>query len=74
MSMLTEEITLEVKGMTCGHCEEKVRSVLRALDGVRQVEASAEQGRVTLLVSRRRAPEQSAIEEAIQGAGFDIVR
>ncbi len=31
------EIKLEVKGMTCGHCENAVRKALAAVEGVTEV-------------------------------------
>jgi copper chaperone len=38
-------ITLNVEGMTCGHCEEAVTKALRQVQGVERVEVSRQQGK-----------------------------
>lgn len=38
------QATIEVKGMTCGHCEKAVEGALKELDGVSKVEVHLNTG------------------------------
>ena len=69
----TDEATVvyQVTGMTCGHCEGAVAEEIRALDGVRSVEAEASTGRVTVVSA---APlDEEAVRAAVDEAGFELV-
>ncbi|KHF27746.1 Copper chaperone CopZ [Anoxybacillus sp. BCO1] len=39
-------ITLQVQGMTCGHCKAAVTNALQTLDGVSRVEVHLQEGTV----------------------------
>jgi sulfite exporter TauE/SafE/plastocyanin domain-containing protein/copper chaperone CopZ len=64
-------LRLDVDGMTCGNCEQRIEKAVRALPGVRSVRASASLAEVTV----RFDPHQvriEAIREAITGAGYQV--
>ena len=67
-----ENITLNVKGMTCGGCVASVTRVLKAVPGVSEVAVTLQPGAasVTFDPVRTQAP---ALRAAIEGAGFDVV-
>jgi copper chaperone len=62
--------TVKIEGMTCQHCVGKVRQVLEALDGVREVEVEIGSAKVTFDdVSIKR----DGIEAAVVKAGYTVV-
>ncbi len=66
-----ETLTLEVHGMSCGGCEQRVRDAVGALDGVASVtpEHIGDEVEVTYDAARLGAGEIAA---AISGLGFDV--
>ncbi|HEX6795982.1 MAG TPA: cation transporter [Casimicrobiaceae bacterium] len=66
------EATMKVEGMTCGGCVASVTRVLKAIDGVEQVDVKldAAQARVTYDPARTGVP---ALRKAIEDAGYDVV-
>ncbi|MCL6555341.1 MAG: copper ion binding protein [Burkholderiales bacterium] len=68
---MLENITLDVKGMTCGGCANSVKRVLTAIDGVSLVEVDLNTGRVDVNYDPARArPEQ--LKTAIREAGYEV--
>ena len=68
---MTEQLVLQVGGMTCTGCEARVGKVLARLDGVRASTADHTAGEVRVLFD----PEQTsptAIGAAIAGAGYEV--
>lgn len=68
---MTEQLLLQVGGMTCTGCESRVANVLGRLDGVRNTTADHQAGEVRVLFD----PEQTsaeAIGAAIAGAGYQV--
>jgi len=71
MSNDTARITIEVAGMTCGHCVAAVTQELSALDGVSHVGVDLGTGRVELDVH---SPVSDAeIAAAVDEAGYVVV-
>ncbi len=67
-----ENITLDVKGMSCGGCVNSVKRVVGAIDGVAQVDVVLETGKVSVSYDAGRAqPEQ--FKAAIRDAGYEVV-
>jgi copper chaperone len=62
-----DEITYTVAGMSCGHCEEAVRSELGNVAGVAVVEVDLESKRVAV---RGEGLEDKLLREAIAEAGY----
>ena len=66
-----ENITLDVKGMTCGGCANSVKRVVGAMNGVSQVDVMLETGKVSIGYDAAQVkPEQ--LKTAIQDAGYQV--
>jgi copper ion binding protein len=63
--------TYQVKGMTCGHCVNAVSTEIAKLDGVTAVDVELESGNVT--VTSAADLDQSAVQEAVDEAGYELV-
>lgn len=63
--------TYTVTGMTCGHCEMSVREEVSDVDGVQNVEVSAQTG--TLIVTASDAIDDAKILHAVEEAGYSAV-
>lgn len=68
-----EKIQIKVNGMTCGGCENSVKKALSAHAGVNEVAASHQQGTVDIGFDPARI-QQAQLEQAIEDAGFDVVK
>lgn len=70
---MTDQLVLQVGGMTCTGCESRIEKVLGRLDGVRSTAADHRSGEVRVIFD----PEQTSapsISAAITKAGYDIAR
>lgn len=65
-------IVLQVEGMHCGGCEQRLGAVLRRVAGVREVSAEHTSGRVEVRVGPE-LTDRSVLSERIETAGFDVV-
>lgn len=65
------ELEVEIDGMHCGGCEDRVQTGLSRLDGVRSVEADHEAGtaRVTFVAGKRDDP---ALRRAVGELGYEV--
>ena len=63
--------TYSVEGMTCEHCVRAVTTELVILPGVQSVDVDLESGAVT--VTSNGPLDQSAVREAIDEAGYELV-
>ena len=62
-------LTLEVKGMTCGHCANAVTRALKEIDPSAEVRVDLEAGRVQVDTSASAA----AVAAAVTEAGYEVV-
>ncbi len=62
---------VNIKGMTCGHCEGRVTAELIKIDGVTQVKASAPNANAT--IESETEIDNQLIESAVRAAGYSIV-
>ncbi|WP_188634277.1 copper chaperone CopZ [Lentibacillus kapialis] len=65
------QTTLDVSGMTCGHCESAVKGALEELEGVQGVEVSLDTGKVTVIYDE--STDIEAMREAVEEQGYDVV-
>ena len=65
------EKTVNIKGMTCGHCEGRVSAEIMAIPGVSGVVASAEKAHATITSELEISGD--AIESAVRAAGYSLV-
>lgn len=67
-----KELTLEVSGMMCAGCENRVKNALSLIEGIEIIEVSHIKGIVKLNINEN--IEKNTILEAIADLGFDIVK
>lgn len=65
------QTTINVSGMTCGHCVSAVTMELSLLPTVTEVEVDLESGKVT--ITSDAALESSQLAVAIDEAGYELV-
>lgn len=64
--------TIEINGMSCGHCEMRVKKELEALSGVESVEASAEEKKAVITLSEN--VDDVKLKDAVEVAGYEFVK
>lgn len=70
-----ETINLYVTGLTCGHCVASVTEELEEIPAVTGVEVSlVKEGESLAAVSAASPIDDDRLREAIQEAGYDLVR
>ena len=67
-----KEIILNVKGMVCGGCENRIKNAIGIVEGVKEVEASYETGIVKVLGSEN--VKRKDIEDTIEDIGFKVIK
>jgi len=66
-----EQVTLNVKGMSCGHCVKAVEGSVGELAGVSSVQVNLEEGKVEVTFDPN-SVSLDAIKEAIDDQGYDV--
>ena len=64
------EKTLQIKGMSCGHCSARVEKVLNAIDGV-NAKVDLESNSAKLIITREISDE--ALKTAVDNIGYEVV-
>ena len=65
----TKTVTLDVEGMTCGHCVMRVKKALDAVKGVKDVDVELEAKKATVKLDPNKVEEKSLVE-AVEEAGY----
>jgi copper chaperone len=65
------QTTINVSGMTCGHCVSAVTMELSLLPSVTEVDVDLESGKVT--ITSEAALDQAQLATAIDEAGYELV-
>ncbi|MFC7061609.1 copper chaperone CopZ [Halobacillus seohaensis] len=65
------EKTLNVEGMTCGHCKMSVEGALNKIDGVSAAKVNLEDGNVDVTFDESKV-HVGAMKEAIEEQGYDV--
>ncbi|RYM02142.1 copper chaperone CopZ [Sporolactobacillus sp. THM7-7] len=65
------EKTLDVKGMSCGHCKMAVSGALKGLEGVSDVSVDLETGKVDVSYDASKVNIEQ-MKEAIEEQGYDV--
>lgn len=68
---MMENVTLNVKGMSCGHCVKAVEGSVGALDGVQEVKVNLEAGKVDIAFDNSKVT-LDQIKETIDDQGYDV--
>ena len=66
-----EKTTLQVTGMTCGHCEKAVKTALLGVEGVSEVNVSLKDGKVEVGHDSSKAS-VTKLKEAVEDQGYDV--
>jgi copper chaperone len=66
-----EKITLNVSGMSCGHCEKAVKGALMELDGVTDVVVYLADGKVDVQFESSKVSVEK-LKETIEEQGYDV--
>ena len=66
-----ENVTLNVNGMSCGHCVSAVEGSVGKLDGVNQVKVHLESGKVDVAFDQEKVTLEE-IKETIDDQGYDV--
>lgn len=66
-----ENVTLNVVGMSCGHCVKAVEGSVGNLDGVNEVKVHLESGKVDVAFDAAKVSLEK-IKEAIDDQGYDV--
>lgn len=64
------QVTLQVQGMTCGHCVKSVENSVGALNGVNKVDVSLSNG--TVEVEFNNSVNVKQISETIEEQGYTV--
>ncbi|HLP06040.1 MAG TPA: heavy-metal-associated domain-containing protein [Paludibacter sp.] len=65
-----QEKTLQIKGMSCGHCSARVEKVLNNIDGV-EAKVSLEQNIAQLKLSKEVSDD--VLKKAVDDIGYEVV-
>lgn len=65
-----KETIINVKGMVCNGCENRVKNALKTIDGVEEVEANYTNGIVK--VTSKDEVEESTLKDKIEDIGFEV--
>ncbi|QUG43429.1 copper chaperone CopZ [Psychrobacillus sp. INOP01] len=69
---MVNQVTLNVQGMSCGHCVSSVESSVGKLDGVNEVKVHLESGKVDVSFEEDKVS-LDVIKETIDDQGYDVV-
>ncbi|HEX6593402.1 MAG TPA: copper chaperone CopZ [Bacillota bacterium] len=64
--------TINVTGMTCGHCEKAVKGALESLNGITDVTVHLDDGKVDVTYDDSKVTVEK-MNEAIEDQGYDVV-
>ena len=67
-----KEIILNVKGMACEGCENRIKNVVKNIEGVEEVKADHNTGKV--IITLNKDIEKGTISEAIEDIGYEVVK
>ncbi|KQL37036.1 MULTISPECIES: copper chaperone CopZ [Bacillaceae] len=68
---MVNQVTLQVQGMSCGHCVNSVEGSVGKLDGVEQVKVHLESGKVDVSFNDEKVTVEK-IKETIDDQGYDV--
>ena len=64
------EKTLQIKGMSCGHCSARVEKVLNAIDGV-NAKVDLDSNSAKMIITKEISDE--ALKTAVDNIGYEVV-
>ena len=67
----SDEVILNIKGMTCGGCSSKVKEVLTKCPGVKDAQVDHKSGKAVVEVESGKAKTEDLIE-SVKGLGYSV--
>lgn len=68
-----KELQLNVKGIECGGCENRIKNAIKKLKSVKEVNAYHETGQVNIIMKKELTKEiKSQIIDIIEKIGFEV--
>ncbi|NLM97570.1 MAG: heavy-metal-associated domain-containing protein [Halanaerobiaceae bacterium] len=64
--------TIQIEGMSCKHCEARVKKELEKIEGVERAEVSAEKKNAVLTLAKD--IEEDLLRKAVEEAGYEYIR
>jgi copper chaperone len=68
---MMENVTLNVQGMSCGHCVKAVESSVNELNGIESVNVNLEEAKVTVAFDHAQVS-VAQIKETIEDQGYEV--
>jgi len=68
---MAENVTLQVEGMTCTGCEQRLGKALRRVDGVREATADHRTGQVRVCFDPA-VTDRAALADQVDNAGYSV--
>ncbi len=65
-----KELVINVEGMKCQGCENRIKNAIVAIDGVKKVNANHKRGIVNIVVEDN--IDKACIQEKIENIGFSV--
>lgn len=62
---------MKIEGMSCGHCQMRVKKTLEKMDGVEKVEVNLQEGFAD--IEDTKGLDEEVLKEAISMAGYEVV-
>ncbi len=66
-----KKLIINVRGMSCEGCENRIKNSVEAIDGVESVLASHKDGLVTVVAED--SVDENTIKARIEDIGFDVI-
>ena len=67
-----KEVIINVRGMVCNGCENRIKNALKTIEGVENVNANHNTGIVSITLNNE--VEKNVLEEKIEDIGFEVVK
>ncbi|MEI4768984.1 copper chaperone CopZ [Psychrobacillus sp. FJAT-51614] len=68
---MVNQVTIQVQGMSCGHCVNAIEGSVGKLDGVEQVKVHLESGNVDVSFNEEKVTVEE-IKETIDDQGYEV--
>jgi copper chaperone CopZ len=67
------QVNLQIKGMKCGGCEAKIKSILKDVNGVVSTQSvSASEGTAVLVIDKKKTSEKQVATILADKSGYDV--
>ena len=66
-----EAVKLKVQGMSCGHCEARVVTALKEIDGVKDASADHQAAQATVTLKAGQTVDRAKLAAAVKAAGYE---